>query len=65
MAYRIALAHHERWDSTRYPVGLAGNDIRLEGRITVVSDVFDALSSQPLCMKAFSVDGYFRIVDEG
>ena len=65
MAHRIALTHHERWDGTGYPIGLAGNDIRLEGRITVVSDVFDALSSQRLYKKAFPVDECFRILDEG
>jgi len=44
MAMRIALTHHERWDGAGYPLGLAGEDIPLEGRITAVADVFDALS---------------------
>jgi putative two-component system response regulator len=43
MAQRIALTHHERWDGTGYPKGLAGEAIPLEGRIVAVSDVFDAL----------------------
>ncbi len=43
LAMRIALTHHERWDGTGYPLGLAGEDIPLEGRITAVADVFDAL----------------------
>lgn len=46
MASRIAQTHHENWDGTGYPLGLAGNDIPLEGRITSVADVFDALSSK-------------------
>lgn len=46
MAARIALTHHEWWDGTGYPIGLAGEDIPLEGRITAVADVFDALSSR-------------------
>ncbi len=46
MARRIALTHHERWDGTGYPVGLAGEDIPLEGRIVALADVFDALTSK-------------------
>lgn len=45
IAGRIALSHHERWDGTGYPLGLAGEDIPIEGRITAVADVYDALSS--------------------
>ncbi len=46
IAARIALTHHERWDGGGYPIGLAGEDIPIEGRITAVADVFDALSSR-------------------
>ncbi len=46
MAKRIAMTHHERWDGGGYPLGLSGEDIPLEGRITAVADVFDALSSK-------------------
>ena len=42
----IALTHHERWDGKGYPRGLAGENIPIEGRITAVADVFDALSSR-------------------
>jgi len=40
----IARTHHERWDGTGYPAGLAGEDIPLAGRLTAVADVFDALT---------------------
>ena len=40
----IALTHHERWDGTGYPSGLAGDEIPLAGRITHVADVFDAMT---------------------
>ena len=44
----IARTHHERWDGTGYPAGLAGEDIPLAGRICAICDVFDALvSSRP------------------
>jgi len=45
MAATIALTHHERFDGNGYPRGLAGEKIPLEGRITAVADVFDALLS--------------------
>ena len=41
----IARTHHERWDGTGYPAGLAGEDIPLAGRICAVCDVYDALVS--------------------
>lgn len=45
MAARIAMGHHERWDGTGYPAGLAGGDIPVEARIVAVADVYDALRS--------------------
>lgn len=65
MAYRIALTHHERWDGTGYPIGLSGEDIPLEGRITAVADVFDALSTERPYKKAFPTDECFRILMDG
>jgi putative two-component system response regulator len=40
----IALSHHERWNGTGYPAGLAGDAIPLSGRVVAVADVFDALT---------------------
>lgn len=65
MASRIALTHHERWDGTGYPLGLAGEEIPLEGRITAVADVFDALSSKRPYKPAFPLDKCFQILREG
>lgn len=42
----IALTHHERYDGTGYPQGLAGEDIPLAGRIVGLCDVYDAMTSQ-------------------
>jgi putative two-component system response regulator len=64
MAKRIALTHHERWDGTGYPLGLAGEDIPLEGRITAVADVFDALSSKRVYKPAFPLKQCFEILRE-
>ena len=44
LARDIALTHHERWDGSGYPAGLAGDEIPLAGRIVALADVFDALT---------------------
>ena len=44
LAEQIAGTHHERWDGTGYPAGLAGDAIPIAGRIVAVADVFDALT---------------------
>jgi putative two-component system response regulator len=51
----IARAHHERWDGTGYPRGLAGEDIPPEGRIAALADVFDALTSDRVYRSALPV----------
>jgi cyclic di-GMP phosphodiesterase len=51
----IARTHHERWDGSGYPRGLAGNDIPAEGRIAAVADVFDALTSDRVYRPALPV----------
>ncbi|WP_420464612.1 HD domain-containing phosphohydrolase [Panacagrimonas sp.] len=45
LANTIALTHHEKWDGSGYPDGLAGEAIPLVGRIVAIADVFDALCS--------------------
>lgn len=45
LAAVIALMHHERWDGSGYPVGLAGEEIPLAARLVAVADVYDALRS--------------------
>jgi putative two-component system response regulator len=44
-AKMFAEYHHERWDGTGYPRGLAGTEIPLQGRIMSIADVYDALVS--------------------
>ena len=50
----IALGHHERYDGSGYPQGLAGEDIPLPARIVAVADVFDALTSNRPYKRAWS-----------
>lgn len=65
MAARIASTHHEKWDGTGYPSGLAGEEIPLEGRITAVADVFDALSSKRPYKDALPIDECMQILEDG
>ncbi len=57
-----AMAHHERYDGTGYPNGLAGEDIPLFGRIIGIADAYDAMSSnriyRPKCTTAYIVNEF-------
>lgn len=61
----IAGTHHEKWDGSGYPNGLSGEDIPLEGRITAVVDVYDAISSARPYKEAFSDEKCLKIIAEG
>lgn len=50
------LYHHERWDGTGYPRGLAGEDIPLLSRILAVVDAFDAMTQDRVYRKAMTFD---------
>lgn len=56
MAADIALSHHEKWNGSGYPQGLAGEDIPISARIVAVCDVFDALTMQRPYKKAWPVE---------
>lgn len=49
----VTISHHERWDGTGYPKGLAGEAIPIWGRITAVADVYDALSCHRVYKEAW------------
>jgi putative nucleotidyltransferase with HDIG domain len=53
-ALDIPLNHHERWDGSGYPQGLAGEDIPIQARIFAVVDVWDALQSDRPYREAWS-----------
>jgi methanogenic corrinoid protein MtbC1 len=64
MAATIALSHQEKWDGTGYPRGLKGEAIPIEGRIVAVADVFDALTSDRVYRKAFSIEEGVQMMRE-
>jgi putative two-component system response regulator len=55
-AATLALRHHEKFDGSGYPDGLAGDEIPLYARIVAVADVFDALTSARPYKKAWSLE---------
>jgi len=65
VAAEIAYSHHEKFDGSGYPRGLAGTDIPLFGRIVAVADVFDALTSERPYKKAWSIEDARRLIQEG
>ncbi|MFQ5481559.1 MAG: HD domain-containing phosphohydrolase [Nitrospinaceae bacterium] len=64
MAESIALTHHEQWCGRGYPHGLAGEAIPMEGRITSICDVYDALTSERPYKKAWTVDKALEEIQE-
>lgn len=54
LAHDIAMTHHEKYDGSGYPNGLAGEQIPLTGRIVAIADVFDALTSVRPYKRAWS-----------
>lgn len=56
MAKEIALCHHEKWDGSGYPRGLAGEDIPQSARIVSIADVYDALVNKRVYKTAKSED---------
>ncbi|WP_313951447.1 HD domain-containing phosphohydrolase [Accumulibacter sp.] len=64
-AASIALAHHEKFDGSGYPNGLAGVAIPLFGRIVAVADVFDALVSDRPYKRQWQPEQAFSFLQQG
>lgn len=61
----IACSHHEKYDGSGYPFGLAGDDIPLCGRIVALADVYDALTTVRVYKEAFSHEKARQIILDG
>ena len=59
------MSHHEHWDGTGYPQGLAGEEIPLSGRICMMADVYDALRSMRHYKPPYSHEEAFDIILKG
>jgi putative two-component system response regulator len=65
MAHEIALAHHERWDGSGYPLGLSGLEIPESARIVAIVDVYDALTHRRVYHQALPEDKALEIMQQG
>ncbi|MCB1942342.1 MAG: two-component system response regulator [Candidatus Accumulibacter sp.] len=65
MAKEVAHYHHEKWDGSGYPEGLAGEAIPISARLMALADVFDALIAQRVYKGAFPLEKALRIIREG
>ncbi len=61
MAAVVSYEHHEKYDGSGYPRGLKGDDISIYGRITALSDVFDALGSSRVYKPAWEDEKIFKM----
>lgn len=64
IAVNVAHYHHEKWDGTGYPDGLAGAKIPLEARVMAIADVYDALVSKRVYKEEFSFEKANQIIIE-
>jgi response regulator RpfG family c-di-GMP phosphodiesterase len=64
-AEQVARSHHERWDGTGYPDGLAGEAIPLEGRLVHVADVFDVLVHERPYKESWTVEAAAEEIRQG
>ncbi|MGE5027873.1 MAG: HD domain-containing phosphohydrolase, partial [Betaproteobacteria bacterium] len=64
-AKEIAYFHHEKWDGSGYPEGIAGDDIPIPARLMALADVYDALISRRVYKEGMSHEKAVQIVIEG
>jgi putative two-component system response regulator len=65
MGVNVARSHHEKWDGSGYPDGLAGSAIPLSARIVALADFYDALTSNRCYRPASSHDETCRMIQDG
>jgi len=65
VAKEIAHRHHEKWDGSGYPDGLAGDEIPISARLMALADVFDALISRRVYKEPFTLEKATAIIMEG
>jgi len=63
-AREIAYSHHEKWDGSGYPEGLAGDAIPISGRLMALADVYDALISRRVHKEAMPHEQAMAIIQQ-
>ena len=63
-AKEIACGHHERWDGSGYPFGLAGKAIPISARLMAVADVYDALVSRRIYKASMAHEAAMALIAE-
>lgn len=63
--YEICLYHHERWDGSGYPDGLAGKEIPLVAHVVALADVYDALTHKRIYKPAYPYDVAAKMIMNG
>ena len=61
----FAASHHEKWDGSGYPRGLAGDDIPLQGRLMGLADVYDAVITIRPYKQPLGVEAAVQAINEG
>ena len=64
-AYEICRWHHERWDGSGYPDGLAGDDCPISAQVVALADVYDALTTDRIYKKALPHEVAVKLILEG
>jgi putative two-component system response regulator len=64
-AKEIVYSHHEKWDGSGYPEGLAGDAIPISARLIAIADVYDALISRRVYRPSVSHEQAVKIILEG
>jgi putative two-component system response regulator len=65
VAKEIAMWHHEKWDGSGYPDGLAGENIPIPARLMALADVFDALASRRVYKEPMTFEAAVELITEG
>ena len=65
MGARIAIGHHEKWDGSGYPLGLKGEEITQEARITSLVDVYDAVSNRRHYKESWPEEKVIELIRKG
>lgn len=63
--YEICRSHHERYDGKGYPDGLCKDEISIAAQVVSVADVYDALVTERVYKKAFSMETAYQMIQNG